>query len=394
MGTPARTYASTHPWITFCIDMGSASPRLWMLLGEARSKVEHVAGSLLKPDVAERLHLLFLAKGALATTAIEGNTLTENEVLDLIQGRLRLPPSREYLAREVENIIGGLNAIAGEVLEAGRDLTPHDIKEFNRSVLDGLELEENVVPGEVRRESVVVGRYRAAPPEDCEHLLERLCDWLSGPDFAPSHSDWRLPMAIIQAAVAHLYLAWIHSFGDGNGRTARLVEFKLLLSAGVPTPTSHLLSNHYNQTRAEYYRQLDAASASGGDVLPFVEYAVQGFVDGLREQLRLIKFQQWDDRWEQFIYESFGDAKSEADLRRRQLALDLSRSDEPVPKSRLSALSPELAVAYSDRTVKTLTRDLNALEDLGLIAREPRGYRARKEVILAFLPVSTNPPIP
>lgn len=55
--------------------------------------------------------------------------------------------------------------------------------------------------------------------------------------------------AIFKAVVAHLYLAWIHPVGDGNGRTARLVEFQILLSSGVPSPAAHLLSNHYNQTR-------------------------------------------------------------------------------------------------------------------------------------------------
>jgi Fic family protein len=97
--------------------------------------------------------------------------------------------------------------------------------------------------------------------------------------------------------VAHLCLAWIHPFGDGNGRTARLVEFQILLGAGVPTPAAHLLSNHYNQTRTEYYRQLDRASKSGGEIVPFIEYAARGFVDGLREQLHKIRDQQWDVSW-------------------------------------------------------------------------------------------------
>lgn len=51
------------------------------MLGEAASKCEHIAGVPLRPSVAQELHRLYLAKGALATTAIEGNTLTENEVL-------------------------------------------------------------------------------------------------------------------------------------------------------------------------------------------------------------------------------------------------------------------------------------------------------------------------
>ena len=45
---------------------------------------------------------------------------------------------------------------------------------------------------------------------------------------------------ILKATLAHLYIAWIHPFGDGNGRTARLVEFMLLSRAGVPSPSAHL----------------------------------------------------------------------------------------------------------------------------------------------------------
>ncbi len=79
--------------------------------------------------------------------------------------------------------------------------------------------------------------------------------------------------------MAHLYIAWIHPFGDGNGRTARFLEVKILLRAGIPTVAAHLLSNHYNATRSAYYRQLQRASASGGYVAPFIQYALQGFID-------------------------------------------------------------------------------------------------------------------
>jgi hypothetical protein len=49
------------------------------------------------------MHKLFLAKGALATTAIEGNTLSEQEVLGHIERRLKLPPSKEYLGQEIDH---------------------------------------------------------------------------------------------------------------------------------------------------------------------------------------------------------------------------------------------------------------------------------------------------
>src|SRR5262245_57687191 len=100
-----RTYERTHSWLRFHVDLDRAPHNLWLLLGEAASKCEHVAGVPLKPAIHEHFNEMYLAKGVLSTTAIEGNTLSEKDVLAHIQGTLKLPPSKEYLGLEVENII-------------------------------------------------------------------------------------------------------------------------------------------------------------------------------------------------------------------------------------------------------------------------------------------------
>ena len=386
--TLGRRYQETHPWIDFRVDLRRAPPDLWMLLGEAQSKIAHVAGSLLNPEVAREMHIVYLTKGVLATTAIEGNTLSEDEVRRRIEGELKLPPSREYLGREVDNIIAAFNQIKDELVAGvAPPMSRATIENYNRLILEGLELDEGVVPGEVPMHSVAVGGYAGAPREDCEFLLERLSQWLNGPDFSPRSPGWDLPMAILKAIVAHLYIAWIHPFGDGNGRTARLMELRILLEAGVPTPATHLLSNHYNQTRTEYYRQLRQASMGGGDVLPFLRYALQGFVDGLRDQLGMIRAQQFADRWEQYVYQQFGRTNSRARLRQRQLVLEMSKFDEPLPRAQLQRLSQGLFEMYHGKTDKTLTRDINAVVGMGLVRREAGGYLPNKRVIEAFLPV-------
>jgi Fic family protein len=387
-GTGQRTYMETHPWIDFTLDLRRADPAFWMLLGEARSKIEHIAGSLLRPESAHELHQVSLAKGVLATTAIEGNTLSEAEARELVEGTLRLPPSQAYLALEIQNIIGAFNGIVGELVQGtAQPLSRGVIENYNREILRGLDLEEHVVAGEVRRGSVVVANYRGAPAEDCGYLLDRLCQWLQDDAFVPPTPEWALPYAILKSIVAHLYVAWIHPFGDGNGRTARLIELRILLEAGVPTPAVHLLSNHYNQTRTEYYRQLARASKAEDGVLDFVRYAAQGFVDGLLDQLSTIREQQFQDRWEQYIYQRFGGASGPTEHRRRRLVLELSKADGPVPKNRLRQLSTALYELYVDKTEKTLTRDLNALTEMGLIRRGSLGYAPNRSVIQAFRPL-------
>ena len=292
----------------------------------------------------------------------------------------------------MENIIAACNGIGRRLAEDGLPpLTPELICSYNLQVLERLPRGEDVVPGEVRHHDVVVGNvYRGAPPVDCTFLLGRFCDWLSGPDFAAPEGQEML-YGIIKAVVAHLYLAWIHPFGDGNGRTARLLEFHVLLAAGVPSPAAHLLSNHYNQTRAEYYRQLERASKSGGDILPFLHYAVRGFVDGLRDQLEPVWAQQWDLVWRNHVHELFQSRTSPSDARQRHLALDLGAKGDWVPIAEIPELTPRLAKAYAGKTAKTVQRDLNALGQMDLIVRETRRVRARREIVLAFLPLRRPP---
>lgn len=390
-----RKFETTHPWLTFRVNMAKAMPALWLGLGECQSKCEHIAGVPLLPESAQKLYWLYLAKGALATTAIEGNTLSEEEVLRHLEGKLELPRSREYLAQEIDNIVEACNRTLAEAkAHINMRLTTERILELNRFVLDKLPVGEEVRPGQIRRHDVTVARYRGAPAEDCRYLLDKLCEWLAGPEFTPQHSGMVLATAILKSIIAHLYLAWIHPFGDGNGRTARLVEFQILISSGVPAPAAHLLSNHYNQTRAEYYRQLDRASKSGGDVLPFIMYAIQGLVDGLRAQLQEVRRLQWNSAWQNFVHDSFRQKSGSTHDRRKHLVLDLSAREGAVPLSDLTQLSPRLAVAYATKTKRTLARDINELMKMGLVAREKGAFRARKETILAFLPPRVEPPSP
>jgi Fic family protein len=367
------------------VDLRSAPPELWLLLGEAVSKCEHVAALPMKPVLHERFNRVFLAKGALATTAIEGNTLSEDEVLAHLEGRLKLPPSKQYLTREIDNVVAAVNEIWTDATGRYSRPTPGELKDFNRRLLEGLDLDPEVRPGEARRRSVGVGAYRGAPAEDCEYLVDRLCDWLAGSDFEARPGE-HLATAILKAAVAHLYLAWIHPFGDGNGRTARLLEFQILVHAGMPMPCAHLLSNHYNATRSEYYRQLDHAHRSGGEVVPFLIYAVRGLVDGLRAQVEWVRAEQWAAAWRDYVYEKFLNKRTTADQRRLRLLLDLSDVRAPVLRSKLADISPRVTRDYARKTSKAMTRDINILRNLGLIHVSSAGVEANLRVMLAFTP--------
>ena len=383
-----RAFLESHGWISFELNLREMPWLFWEQLGEAKSKCLHIERTPIPPGISQELSSLYLAKGALASTAIEGNTLSEEQALQAVEGQLRLPLSQEYKRREIENIVVACREIAAEVMEKRAfEITPLRLAELNNQVLEGLELDEGVVPGNLREDSVVVGNvYRGAPSGDCEFLVERLCEWLNSEDFAPREDRRETFMrAFLRAVLAHVYIAWIHPFGDGNGRTARLVEFGVLTAAGVPAISAQLLSNHYNATRDVYYRQLDQASRSGGDLTGFLSYAVQGFVDGLEEQLERVRQVNYNSAWREYVDELFEEPSTAAKRRRRELVLSLP-TRVAVKRSEIPRLTPELAVLYSNKQAKTVTRDLNALEEMGLIERTAEGVRAMSEVMLGFLP--------
>ena len=384
-----RSYEETHPWITFSLDTGKLSTRTWLLLGQAQAKCEQIAGVPLVPEAADRLHTVYLVKGARATTAIEGNTLTEKQVREQLEGTLELPPSRQYQGQEVANILKALKEIAGPVLDDSvSNLLVEDILKYNATVLKGMPEETDGVAGRLRApgENVRVENYLGAPGQDLGYLSNRLCEWLNN-EFRSANPAMSFVLGVLHAIVAHVHIAWIHPFMNGNGRTARLLEFRLLLEAGVPTPASHLLSNHYHLTQPQYYRYLALSSAKDDGIYVFIDYALQGFVDGLDEQINEIEAQQLIVHWINFVYDRF---RSERDTpvttRRRQLILDLSKRSEPVPATEIRHVSPEMAEAYVDKTMKTIRRDLRHLGKMGLLTGDFAGFRPKYEILRAFLP--------
>ncbi len=383
-----RRYLETHPWITFkATDVNDLGPITWMLLGEARSKCEHLAGAPLQPDMAKQLYKVALVKGAQATTAIEGNTLTEKQVEGILEGTFRAPPSRAYQEREVRNVLDALQEIDDAVMgNSSPVITKELICEYNRRLLDGTQHDSQVLPGKVRDFSVVVSAYRGAPAEDCEYLLERLAEWLESDVFMSDDPELQFALVATCAMYAHLYIAWLHPFGDGNGRTARLLEFLILARSGLaPLPAAHLLSNHYNLTRDQYYSELGRASETGRSV-DFLTYAAQGLVDGLRDQIDQVRQHQLDVTWINYVHQVMNQySPSQARDRQRAVVLAMP-TDRDVTKDEIPMLTPELAALYATKGPRTLSRDLNKLSNSGLVHRHYGKWMSNHFIMKAFLP--------
>ncbi|MEX0900830.1 MAG: Fic family protein [Gammaproteobacteria bacterium] len=81
---------------------------------------------------------------------------------------------------------------------------------------------ERVMPGELRKRDVKVGRHVPVRPSAVPNFLDR---------FESAYSGLGRANTIISAAAAHHRLLWIHPFVDGNGRVARLMSHATLRDA-------------------------------------------------------------------------------------------------------------------------------------------------------------------
>jgi Fic family protein len=390
------TRPEQYTFISFEFDTRSLTPDMWLDMGEAMSKCQHLAGVPLKPARAEEMGSVYLARGVQATTAIEGNTLTENEVKQIVaKGTAHVGKSRQYQEREVQNVLGAIREI-DEALRSGMRLpiTRERLKKLNFQILDGIPDEPEVVPGKLREHNVSAGRYRAPQWQDVPGLVDEFVDWLAklrAPVDPTSPERDRFINAVLAAMLAHLYIAWIHPFGNGNGRLARLIEVQILLESGVvPIVATNLLSDFYNKTRDHgYYRALGAAQH---DVVSFIRYALAGFLDELRAQIAVVKVENVQIHWESHVYETFRDMPdTETRTRQRELALCMPQ-DRWITAKEATEVTTRLARLYAKVGERTPTRDLNDLWKLGLVAKDARRYRARRGVIQAFIPPTWEAP--
>jgi len=358
------------------------------LLGQCYAYINSMVNIPIQPNYRQQLLIVSLNKGALATTAIEGNTLTEEELDQILNGR-DLAPSKKYQQTEVKNIIDAFNTILNELVEMKTPeiVTPGLIMRFNEMVGKNIGDNFNGSPGQLRRRNVTVGAYRPPSFEMVEDMVQKLCDWLIK-QFHYGHEQ-TFNEAVIEAIVSHVYIAWIHPFLDGNGRTARLLEFYLLMRAGVPNIASHILSNHYNNTRNEYYRQLQRASETG-DLSSFIEYALEGFSEGLEYIIKIIHKDQTESTWKNYVHDEIekiqDDGKNEKILRRiKQLAYYIP-ADRFYGLNEIKFLNNRIAKEYVNLNDITLRRDLEYLVEKGLLLMEKNKFRANYGLLQNLLP--------
>lgn len=214
-----------------------------------------------------------------ASTAIEGNPLTLEQVRALEEGR-ELEASDQRSEREVTNYFAGLRFVEKN---AGLDRIVHDHLFDLHRILAG-EVMDQGQAGAYRTIGVRVGNHFPPNPADVSPLMFELLTWWN--DEAPKLSP------ILSSAILHYRFEDIHPFADGNGRTGRALSLWELYRRGFDTHHIFSVDEYYWEDRPGYYAALDQVRRDGEDLSRWLEYCARGLHQTLeRVWLRVQRYQ-------------------------------------------------------------------------------------------------------
>ena len=246
-------------------------------------ELEHLKNRPLKNTTSESVFLqlksLLHAVEAVASARIEGNHTT---IASYIEKRDDDSHKNDEQIIEISNLIDGLDFIDKYVME--EPISADFIKELHRIVVGGLTHEGDKRAGAWRDEPRYIANAKHQPPEpyDVPDLMRELINYIN--------SNEGEQYDLLKIAIANHHFVWIHPFGNGNGRTDRLMTYALLCKKGYIAPNKMRLFNPtaiFAGDRNKYYDMLALADDYKDEhILEWCEY----FLSGVRDEIKKSEF--------------------------------------------------------------------------------------------------------
>lgn len=112
------------------------------------------------------------------------------------------------------------------------------------------------------------GEIVHSPPtsEELEELIKAICDFFN------KDIDGNFIHPIVKASILHFMIAFIHPFGDGNGRTARTIFYWYLLKKRYWLVEYLSISRIIAQSKNKYYKAFVYTETDDNDLTYFIHY--------------------------------------------------------------------------------------------------------------------------
>ena len=239
------------------------TPRLLTLVETIAALRERIQGAAVELSWIPALQKDTRTRNVHASTAIEGNPLTLEQVRALEEGR-ELVASDGRSNREVINYFAGLRYVEKHALK--KSIRHGDLFELHRILADTVMDQGSA--GSYRTISVRVGRHFPPAAVDISGLMFELLEWWNKKSVELS--------PVLSSAILHYRFEHIHPFADGNGRTGRALALWELYRRGFDSHHIFSVDEYYWEDRPGYYTALDAVRVAGEDLTGWLEYCAEG----------------------------------------------------------------------------------------------------------------------
>ena len=204
-----------------------------------------------------------------SSLAIEANSLSFDQVKDIIDGKKVIGPQDEI--QEVKN--------AYEAYKLIKEVNQYSIKDLKKvhGVMTYLTVDES---GEFRKGNEGVFDEKGncihvcPPPEQVDELMKQLFKWME--------DNNGIVHPLILSSVFHYEFVFIHPFKDGNGRIARLWQ-NVILSNWEEIFEYVPIESQIKKYQEEYYSSI-ANCDHNGDSTEFIEFMLK-MIDETLEDL-------------------------------------------------------------------------------------------------------------
>ncbi len=216
------------------------------------------------------------------STQIEGNRLTQEEVVRAVSGGVVLGRERDVV--EVRCLYAAI-AWSEAFADSAVRLTVECVQRLHGLIMTGKEAPTPFRDGQNVIRNSGTGTIVYLPPEAPEvpRLMTELVDWTNA-----ALAAGELPPPVV-AAIVHCQFAAIHPYYDGNGRTARLLTNIVLHRAGYGLKGLYSLEEYYARNLGGYYRALTIGPSHNyhfgraeAEITGFVEYFCVGMADAVQ----------------------------------------------------------------------------------------------------------------
>ncbi len=239
------------------------SPRLLSLVEQAAVLRERIQGAAVALSWIPALQKDTRTRNGHASTAIEGNPLTLEQVRALEEGR-ELSAANTRPKREVLNYFAGLRYVEKHAKK--KAIRHEDIFELHRLLADTVM--DQGEAGRYRMIAVRVGKHVPPAASEVSGLMFELLEWWNKKSVELS--------PVLSSAILHYQFEWIHPFADGNGRTGRALALWELYRRGYDSHHIFSVDEYYWEDRPAYYKALEGVRRSGADLTGWLEYCAEG----------------------------------------------------------------------------------------------------------------------